>query len=56
MGEAAQGEAIASTTTAYSPLVNPCDTCEVEDCHDICKPRAEYWDAAMERIRKQVGL
>lgn len=38
------------------PLQNPCDTCEIEDCHEVCKAREEHWDKAMERIRKQVGM
>lgn len=37
------------------PLKNPCDTCENEDCHTICKPRAMYWDAAMKKIRKALN-
>lgn len=39
-----------------TPLKNPCDTCEVEDCRAICKARAVYWDKAMEKLRKEMGM
>lgn len=43
------------TPSPPPPPVNPCDNCEVEDCHDICKARAEYWDQAMEKLREEMG-
>lgn len=36
---------------------NPCEKCAMGDsCARICKPRADYWDAAMRKVRRALGV
>lgn len=42
--------------TEKPPIENPCNTYTNDDCHKICKARALYWDAAMEKLRKRMGV
>lgn len=48
---------IKPTSPERPVLINPCKRCpNANVCHDICKARAEYWDACLEGTRKRVGL
>ena len=41
----------------YQQGLNPCDFCGAnETCNTICPLRVVYWDAGMEKLRKEWGL
>lgn len=44
-------------TGTRPPRANPCDTCKnKDDCDSICIQRGRWWDAQMEKLRKELGL